>query len=62
MLRRIMKKRFKRYKDLLKAAIANTPSPLTDEENGYKNILILNGIPRPSNELVREAVKNINKG
>lgn len=54
-----MKKRYKKHKDLIKAAIRNITPPLTEEEQLYKNILILNGIKNPSKELVRMAVKNI---
>ena len=61
-----MKKRFKNRKDLIKAAIANTEPPLTEQEELCRNILMLSGIKNPSKVLIKiamkEAIKKIYKG
>ena len=60
-----MKKRYKKYKDLIRVSIANTTPPLTEDENICKNILILGGIKYPSKTLIKiameEAVRKIKK-
>lgn len=54
-----MNKKYRKHKDLIKAAISNIERPLTENEKIYKNILILSGIKNPSNDLIREAVRNV---
>jgi len=54
-----MAKKYTKHKDLIKAAINNIGMPLTEDEKIHKNILILSGIKNPSNDLIREAMRNI---